>query len=524
MQPPNAKIEYVHYFRLVIRKRRNLILLVGIATFLSIQFFGYLVTPVWEGTTLVLVERASKQTLGLFKDVNMPVAGSDSGGTAALDLISTLTGWNMAYEVVQKYHLDERMRDRRQNPPTIRDWIKKGMAEVVYSPLTMAQWVGLMPEGGEKDWLDDAADDFLDDWLDVEEEEEGTGVINITVDGETQELATEIANDMIEMLREKTKQFTHEGAENTIASVSNQVEVSAENLRKSEEALARYKTENRLFSIEDDRRLKVEKIDQFQTALLSTDKERREAEASLNAVSRELASQPEKKILSATIATNPVVADLEQRVVDLELRKALLLVEKEEGHPEVKGLQAQIDSGRRDIQAAVRDVVQAQTQAVNPNYQDLLSRQVDLNVQRDVLAARTSAFRKIVSDLEKNLESLPENEIELRRLGQLVEIDRSIYETLKSRFERLQVEQKTDSNEYNLRVLDAAFVPPSRDQDWPIWWLNLLVGAFLGTVFSFGAAFVLEYWNEPVLTARDVEEDIGVPLLGRIADLDKPVA
>jgi capsular polysaccharide biosynthesis protein len=50
------------------------------------------------------------------------------------------------------------------------------------------------------------------------------------------------------------------------------------------------------------------------------------------------------------------------------------------------------------------------------------------------------------------------------------------------------------------------------------------VGAFLGTVFSFGAAFVLEYWNEPVLTARDVEEDIGVPLLGRIADLDKPVA
>jgi capsular polysaccharide biosynthesis protein len=68
-------------------------------------------------------------------------------------------------------------------------------------------------------------------------------------------------------------------------------------------------------------------------------------------------------------------------------------------------------------------------------------------------------------------------------------------------------------------VLDHAFVPPSRDQDWPVWWLTILVGMFLGGIFGFGTAFVMEYWNEPILTLTDVEEGIGVPLLGRVCDL-----
>lgn len=521
MQRLKTKIEYVHYFMLVVRKRQKLIWVVSTSTLVSILFFGWLVTPVWEGTSLVLVERASKQTLGLFKDVDMPVSEASSSGSAALDLIPTLLGWNMAYDLVKQFHLDDRDRERHLNPPTARDWIKKAMAEVVYSPLTLLEWLGLRPSA-EKDWLDDAADDFLDDWLDVEEEEEGTGVINITVYGETPKLATDISNAMVQWLRDKTRSFTRDGAENSRSFVESQLQVASETLRKAEDDLAKYKAENSLFSIDDERTLKVQKIDQFQTALLNTQKERREAEANLAAVARELGSQPERKVLSATIAKNPTVAEFENNLVDLELKKASLLVEKAEGHPDVQAIQAQIDSARAEIQASVKEAIQAQTEAINPTYQDLLSRSVDLKVQRDVLVARESAFGKIISDLEADLRGLPAKEVELARLSKIVEIDRSIFETLKNRLERLQIEKKTENNEYNLRVLDSAFVPPSRDQDWPLWWLNILVGLFLGGVFGFGTAFVAEYWNEPVLTVADVEEGLGVPFLGRISDLQQP--
>jgi len=519
MQPPNAKIEYVHYFRLVVRKRKGLIAYVALGTLFSVCFFGFLITPVWEGTSLVLVERASKQSLGLFKDVDMPV--SESGGGVALELIPTLTGWNMAYDIVKKYHLDERMRVRRQERPTLRDKIKGLIADLVYSPLTLMEWLGLQ-SGGEPDWLDKAADDFVEDWLDIEEVEEGTSVISLTVYGESEELATEISNDMVAMLKDKTRSFTREGAENSLGFVENQVEVAAHNQRRAEADLAAYKASNRLFSLEDDRRLKVEKIDQFQTALLNTEKERQEAEANSAAVARELARTPEKKILSSTLAKNPVIVSLEDRIMDLELRRASLLVEKEEGHPDLQVLAAQMNEAREELKTAVQSVVGAQTEAINPNYQDLLSRAVDLKVQTDTLAARRAAFKNIVGALERDLDALPEKEIELRRLSQIAEINRSVYDTLKTRLERLRIEQGTENNEYNIRVLDRAFVPPSRDQDWPVWWLNIAVGIFLGGIFGFGTAFVIEYWNEPVLTITDVEEGIGVPLLGRVGDLTPP--
>jgi uncharacterized protein involved in exopolysaccharide biosynthesis len=519
MQPPNAKIEYVHYFMLVVRKRKGLIAYVALGTLISVCFFGFLITPVWEGTSLVLVERASKQSLGLFKDVDMPV--SESGGGVALELIPTLTGWNMAYDIVKKYRLDERLRVRRQERPTLRDKIKGLIADVVYSPLTLMEWLGLRASG-EPDWVDKAAEDFVEDWLDIEEVEEGTSVISLTVYGETEELATEISNDMVTMLREKTRSFTREGAENSLSFVENQVEVAAHNQRQAEGALAAYKAANRLFSLEDDRRLKVEKIDQFQTALLNTQKERQEAEANEAAVARELARTPERRILSATLAKNPVIVSLEDRIVDLDLKRASLLVEKEEGHPDLQILSAQMAQAKAELRSAVQSVVEAQTEAINPDYQDLLSRSVDLKVQTDTLAARQKSFKDIVTTLERDLDKLPEKEIELRRLSQIVEINKSVYDTLKTRLERLKIEQTTENNEYNIRVLDRAFVPPSRDQDWPVWWLNIAVGMFLGGIFGFGTAFVMEYWNEPVLTVSDVEEGIGVPLLGRIGDLTPP--
>ena len=519
MQPPNAKIEYVHYFWLVVRKRKGLIAYVALGTLFAVCFFGFLITPVWEGTSLVLVERASKQSLGLFKDVDMPV--SEQGGGVALELIPTLTGWNMAYDIVKKYHLDERMRIRRQERPTLRDKIKGLMADVAYSPLTLMEWLGLRPTA-DPDWVDKAADDFIEDWLDIEEVEEGTSVISLTVYGETEELATEISNDMVMMLKDKTRSFTREGAENSLGFVENQVEVAAHNQRQAEDALASYKAANRLFSLDDDRRLKVEKIDQYQTALLNTKKERQEAEANIAAVERELSRTPERKILSATLEKNPVIVSLEDRIVDLELKRASLLVEKEEGHPDLQVLSAQVAQAKTELKSAVQSVVEAQTEAINPDYQGLLSRSVDLKVQSDTLTARQSAFKDILAGLERDLDALPEKEIELRRLSQIVDINKSVYDTLKTRLERLRIEQGTENNEYNIRVLDRAFVPPSRDQDWPVWWLNIAVGIFLGGIFGFGTAFVMEYWNEPVLTITDVEEGIGVPLLGRVGDLTPP--
>jgi succinoglycan biosynthesis transport protein ExoP len=106
-------------------------------------------------------------------------------------------------------------------------------------------------------------------------------------------------------------------------------------------------------------------------------------------------------------------------------------------------------------------------------------------------------------------------------LQQVAAINRTVFDTLRSRLEQLAMDKQSTSNEYTIRVLDRAYVPAGRDQDWPLWWLNIVAGLFLALAFGVGGAFVLEYWSRPVLAARDVEQVGGVRFLGRFPELDE---
>lgn len=517
MQTDFSKHELMNYALFVIRKRKVLVLSIGLATFLSIIVFTFLITPTWEGTTKVLIERSSKQSLSVFKDVNLPVGGNIGLNSDALDLLSLLTGENMAYDVVKEFSLDERLRNKRFHPTTLRERIKNLIVDILLSPKTALQKIGLL-EKVEKNWLDEAAEDFLEDWEDIEEEE-GTSVISITVYGETPRLAMDIANRMVELLRERTQSFTREGARASYDFVQNQMIAAEENLKSAEEALGKFKEENAIVNMEQEKGLKTAKLNEFESELLATSKQRKELEARLFEINTELERQQEKIILSTIIAKNPVVTELEQNLVNLEIKLASLFIEKKEEHPDAQILRAGIQKSKDKLKSAMENIVQSQTESINPIFQDLLDRAIILRTESFALEAREQALQKIIDDLKAVLKELPTKELELARLQTILDINRSVYDTLKTRLGRLAIEQESMISEYNIRVLDRAYVSDSVDYDWPIWPLNIIAGLFLAIVFGFGSAFLAEYWNDAIINHQDLERDISLPFLGDIPDL-----
>lgn len=487
METPTPQIEYLQYVWLVTRKRKRMMAAIGLTTFAAVQFFGYLVTPVWEGTTLLLVERMSKQNLSVFREVNIPVAGTDSGGDVSLDLIPLLTGWNMGYDVVRQFGLDELMREKRYNPPTPRDVIKNLIVDIVYSPLYLIRgWE-------EPNWTDRAAEEFVEDWIDIKEEEEGTGVINLTVYGESPEQAADVANGMAALLEQRTQEFSRSRASAAFEFGARQVSEAEANLKKAEDDFARFQGASGLYGPEENRRLLVQKLDQLQTDLVVARGLRQEVDSSLLG---ELESQTGTQFLQANISLSPVIRQIETNLVGLNVRRSALLLEKTSDHPDVQMVDAEIGRNRQQLRDALR-------------------------VESATLTVREGELEKNIQNLESQIRQMPEKEMELARLQQVLAINRSVYETLKSRLEHLAVEQQSADNEYTIRVVDRAVVPPGRDQDWPLWWLNILAGLFLGFVFGVGGAFLVEYWNEPVLGARDVEQVLGLRFLGRFPELDK---
>jgi uncharacterized protein involved in exopolysaccharide biosynthesis len=191
-----------------------------------------------------------------------------------------------------------------------------------------------------------------------------------------------------------------------------------------------------------------------------------------------------------------VIGQIQASLVTLNARRSALLLEKMPDHPDVKVVDAEIEKNQRQLKEA-------------------------LAVESSMLTVRQGELGKSIQVLESQMRTMPGKETELARLRQVLAINRSVYDSLKSRLEQLAMDRESTDNEYTIRVLDRAFVPAGRGQDWPVWGLNILAGLFLGLAFGVGGAFALEYWNRPVLAARDVEQVLGLRFLGRFPELKK---
>ena len=485
------KTDIVNYIFFVILKRKFLLITVGIFTFISVVFFTFLVTPTWEGITKVLVERSSKQSLGIFKDVNVPVSSAGLTGHEASSMLSILAGENMAYDIAKEFNLDELSKKKRLNPRNFREKAKNIMVDIMLSPVTLLQKLGLLKKG-EKNWLDKAAEDFLKDWQDIKVEMDSGG-IELAISAERPALAMDIANRMVELLKERTQSFTREGAKSTYAFLKNQILVAEENLRMTEDELVRFKKENGIVVLEEEKRLNVSKLKELESDLLSIDKQKKEVKTLLSQVKRGFDDQEESLEISTIITRNPVVSVLETSLKNQEMKLASLLIEKQITHPEVQMLMAEI----RKSTKVLRDTVL-----------------LDLKTELLTLTAREDVLKDIIKEHEEVLKSIPEKELKLARLQETLAIRTSVYQSLKTRFEEMVIEKESMVNEYNIRVLDRAYISGSAKHDWPKWSLSIIAAIVFSITFGFGSIFLIEYWNDSITDSSKIEKDFSVPCIG----------
>lgn len=76
-------------------------------------------------------------------------------------------------------------------------------------------------------------------------------------------------------------------------------------------------------------------------------------------------------------------------------------------------------------------------------------------------------------------------------------------------------------NVNNVSVLSEAFVPDNPIPVSPKPLLNIAIAVVLGAMIGVGIAFLLEYLDNSIKTEKDVEDKLGLPILGVIAHIDE---
>ena len=206
--------------------------------------------------------------------------------------------------------------------------------------------------------------------------------------------------------------------------------------------------------------------------------------------------------------SNQGIADLRTRRAQLAAERAKMLAQFKPDYPPAQALSDQIADMDRSIareESQVREALQS-------NYASAVSRE--------------NSLRGRVTGLEADLLDLRRRTIQYNIFQRDVDTNRQLYDALLQRYKEIGVAGGVGVN--NISIVDPAQVPEKPSS--PNLILNLMVAGLLGALAGAGLALLLEQSDDAISDPRELEEKLGLPLLGAIpksredplADLEDP--
>ena len=207
----------------------------------------------------------------------------------------------------------------------------------------------------------------------------------------------------------------------------------------------------------------------------------------------------DEKLAIPAIRADRIVQQLGQARADAELKVTELSKRYGPLHPKMK--------------AAISE--RASTEAA-------LLRQVDsvmdaIKNEHDILQAQTRSIAGAVSKAQSDVQLQGRKESEYRALVREVDTNRQLYDLF---YKRISETRETgDMDSANARIVEPAVTPlaPVAPRKTLILALTLIVSSLFGLML----AFLLEYLNNTINHPGDVEQKLGVPLLGLVPKIKR---
>ena len=298
--------------------------------------------------------------------------------------------------------------------------------------------------------------------------------------------------------------------------IESQLEKVERRLREAEDSLKAFKEKTGIFILDESARSLISRLSELQAELTKAQTDRVGAFERLKKLRQQLKQRGEEQYqaLASTpeISGNPIVQSLRDKLTQLEIRKAKLLEEYTEAHPDVQALEREIQKTREELNKAIENMLKSGLPTGDPIIRRIMQDIVENEATINALDGKIQALQTVINIYEGKLQSLPEAEVKLAELTREVEANRATYEMLISKLQDVKItEARTVSD---AKVIDPAVLPKKPIK--PKTKLNIILGFILGLMLGVGGAFVLEYLDTSVKVPEEVETALNIPVLGTI--------
>lgn len=331
------------------------------------------------------------------------------------------------------------------------------------------------------------------------EQDADTMMVNITVSCFVPRYCAAIAN----ALADEYVRFNYEQRISAGASAENwlrhQYEARRKLLEEAEDALVEFRREKNLVSVSLDGAFNL--TGQSLTALAQR---RLEAEGEVDRLAttmREIERvRSSGDYLSAglvDVVENELVGRLKGQLVELATERASLAVLYLDNHPLMKA--------NAEKTALVRESLDREIDAA------LTSQQIVY----DTAANLAATIRTKMDESYNEALLLGDTQVEYERLVRSLELHREVSTQIERRLQEVELANQLEPN--NVQVMERAGVPiaAAGAKGVPVFLLALVVGLLA----AFGAAFLMEMFDNTVKTQSHIEDDMQLPFLGIVPSM-----
>jgi uncharacterized protein involved in exopolysaccharide biosynthesis/Mrp family chromosome partitioning ATPase len=282
-------------------------------------------------------------------------------------------------------------------------------------------------------------------------------------------------------------------------------------MHKSELRLQAFKDKWNIVSIDDQKRHLLQQVTQTEAALRESQVVVAETEVRIAKLKERLAGQQEAIPLTNVSERNPMLDQLKNRLMQMELEYSQYVPDS----PAAGELVREIAAVRARLQAESAKVTGAATSGLNQTYQELKRGLVMEEGRRESLRPRLSELTKQFKAYRDSLNTLDQREMELQGLMREVKVKQEAFDIYLKKEEESRINEVLDRKGIsNVTAIEHAAAPQKPVR--PRKFLNLMIGLLIGLIGGFGSAYVSEYMRRSFVTREEVEEDLKRPVIAAL--------
>jgi len=326
-------------------------------------------------------------------------------------------------------------------------------------------------------------------------------LVHVAVEDKDPRAAAALANRVVECYIDYNNRRRETSSVEALLSLKRELERMQPEVDDKADAVRAFKAAHGLVSLEDKTDIAYSRLAKLNDALTEAEQRRISLEARYEApltVSDDAASEDRY----AALEGNELVTSLRKLLAERHQELSTLSEKYGEKHPKLAELKQKIVALKEELETEGDRCLRAGA----IDYEAALAEEA-------ALAKSLEAQKKVVAELGGKI-------VKLERLKAAQERTERIYDELLQRVREIDITK--DSQRANITIVDAAEVPVKPVRPKPL--LNIALALLAGLCSGIGLALFAEYLDTTIKRPEDVEETLGVPVLGFVPIMNRSTA